>query len=111
MAVSQPAANTWDLDEVTHAALALLRLETADVDAELVASAAQEATQLIDVELDKYPVEDTEESPAFDAGAVPTLANAAAKLAAHLYLNPSGDDPVAVVRSEVAPWRERWGLA
>lgn len=113
--VSQPAANTWDYDAITHAALALLRMENDDIDEELVASAAHEATQLIDVEIDLAPV-DIEADP-FDAGAVPALFRAAVKLAAELYLSPptvdplGAPDPVAAVRAEVSPWKSRWGIA
>lgn len=114
MAVAQPAANTWDVPAIVFAACAVLRLENADPDEAVVASAAREATQLIDVELDKHPVDEAD--PAFDAGGVPTLVRAAAKLTVQLYLNPPGADggpadPIESVRGEVSPWRERWGLA
>lgn len=115
MAISAPAANTWDVEVITLGALEMLRLENEDVDAERVADLAVEATQLIDVELDMAPVE--EPTLPFDASAVATLVRAAVKLTVELYLNPPSldpgvsPDPVAAVRAEVHPWKARWGIA
>lgn len=114
MALAQPAANTWDLDAVTTGALEVLRMENDDIDEPAVADYAAEATQLIDVELDKVPV--TEPTEPFDAGAVPTLFRSAVRLTVELYqAPPSGDplappDPVAVVRAAIRPWKSRWGV-
>lgn len=115
MALTHPAANLWDLDEITTGALAVLRLENDDVDEQTVAEAAATATQLIDVELDKVPVTVPDEP--FDAGAVPALRVAAIRLAVEVYTSPpAGDplappDPVAVVRAVIRPWKSRWGIA
>lgn len=114
MSYLPPAANLWDVDEVAEIAAQVLRVSTEDVDMPLVERCAAAATELIDCEVDMVPVDELEDP--FDAGAVPTLVQAAAKLTAHLYLNPATDpasppDPVAVVRAELSPWRARFGVA
>jgi hypothetical protein len=50
--VTPPAANPWDVAAVASRALAVLRLDPADVDAERVTEAATSAVALVDAELD-----------------------------------------------------------
>jgi hypothetical protein len=50
--VTPPAANPWDLAEVTTRALDVLRLDPADADAGRVGEAAAQAVALVDAELD-----------------------------------------------------------
>jgi hypothetical protein len=50
--VAAPAANPWDLAEVTTRALDVLRLDPADADAQRVGDAAAQAVALVDAELD-----------------------------------------------------------
>ena len=50
--VAPPALNTWDTQVIGDAALAVLRMDSADVDAGRVYAAAAEATAMIDREID-----------------------------------------------------------
>lgn len=118
--VAAPAVNIWDQAAIVADALAVLRLDAADVDAERIEVAATEATEQIDAELDRVDVLDTT--------LVVSLHGAAVDLTVSLYRRKDAGtgmaatytsggtaavdvDPLAKVRLMVLPWKKRWGLA
>jgi hypothetical protein len=121
--VAPPAANPWDVAEVTSRALAVLRLDPADADAERVAEAAAEACVLADELLDKVTPYAT--STAIPAPAVGAVVDGAVELyrrkdapngvtdswtADGSYMRFSSD-PTKGMRGKLRPFRERRGVA
>jgi len=114
--VAPPAVNTWDVDAVNAAALDVLRLGAADVDAGRVFIAAATAVDMIDYELDcATPI---------DTRCDPTLQSRAVALTVTLYhdatqptggsdsflLDPTGDDPMATIRKSIVRRKQRFGV-
>lgn len=114
-------AHWADIDAITMGALEVLRLDAADPDADRVREAAETAVPLIDEWLDA-------ETP-YEAPPPPPLQSAAVNLTVELYRR--GDVPfgqaggwdsagpvvtmtahvLAGVRSQLLPYRKRWGIA
>ena len=84
MSVTPPASNVWDLNDVAEQALAVLRMETDDVDAGRVTDAAEVATVRLDGYLDAIEPLDT--------STMPDLVQAAVELTVEVY------------RTKDAPW-------
>lgn len=113
-------AHWADIDAIESDALAVLRMDSSDPDADRVREAAEVAVPLIDAWLD---VETPYEAPN------EPLTNAAVRLTVELYRR--GDVPfgqaggwdaagpittmtanvLAGVRSQLLPYRQRWGIA
>lgn len=123
MTVYPPAALPWDLDEVTASALAVLRLDADDIDAQRVRDAAEAATVLLDQEVDML-------NPWAGMSDIPIpVQYAATLLTVELYrrkdapfgvLNAWSSDEIMIrvgpdvmrsVRSMVLPFKSRWGVA
>lgn len=117
--VVAPAVNVWDVAAITAAALAVLRLDSADTDAARVGDAAVQATEQIDQFLDQ--------TVPLDATAVQSLFGGAVDLTVSLYrrkdagtglaasYTPGGTaavdtDPLAKVALMVLAWKDRWGI-
>ena len=122
-AVAAPAVNPWDVADVVDRALAVLRLDPADADADRVAQAAAEAVALVDAELDLT-------DPYTDAAAIPApVVGAAVNLAVEDYRRKdapfgltdswSSDgaylrlsaDVMKGVKSALRPYKDRQGMA
>ena len=120
MSVTAPAANIWDLDDISARALAVLRMENTDVDAGRVTDAAEIATQMGDKFLDQpTPIYTTVE---------PMLVQGAVILNVEEYKVPGvsfgimdawsadtvpvriGSDRLRSVRSLWMPFRARFGV-
>jgi hypothetical protein len=121
--VAPPAANPWDLVEVTTRALAVLRLDPADADAQRVADAAAQAVELVDAELD-MPI------PYLDAASIPApVMEAAVNLTVEGYRRKDAPfgltdswsvdgsylrlsaDVMKSTKSQLRPYKARRGLA
>jgi hypothetical protein len=111
----------WDAATVTAAALAQLRLTDGDVDAGRVVSAVDPAGQLINQYLDRDPADPLPDPPS------PQLDDAIVQVVVELYRRkdapatsldgmiagawrPASVDPLAGVRSALAPFRARRGI-
>ena len=68
--VAPPAANTWDVNDITAQALAVLRMDGTDVDAGRVADSADVAVARLDAYLDSVDPVDTTVIPELIQGAV-----------------------------------------
>lgn len=118
-----PAANPWDVDDVSAAALAILRLEPADEDAPEVATSAGVACELVDAELDMAaPFATVDDIPAHvhRAAVFLTVEMYRRKDAPFGVLNAWSVDDVMIrvgpdvmrsVRSILFPSKERFGVA
>lgn len=114
-----PAANEWVVDDIATAALAVLRLGDPDVDAQRVKDAALVACAQVDHAVDHL-------EPTLPT---PSMIDSAVQVTVELYRRkdaPFGTadawsvdtvpvdipaSPLAGVRSELLPDKERWGLA
>jgi hypothetical protein len=121
--VAPPAANPWDLVELSARALDVLRLDAADDDAPRVELAVVEAVALVDAELD------LEVGYASSSSIPAPVTGAAVTLAVELYRrkdapfgvtdswSPDGavlrlsSDVLRGVRSTLAPYVSRRGIA
>lgn len=115
--VAAPAANTWDLDAIADAARDRVRTSPGDDDEARLIRCVAAAAGDIDQELDRVPPDLTLDPPetAFDAGAVPSLFDAAVDRAVDLFQARDDDivetsDSQARMRARVAPWKARWGI-
>ena len=116
--VAPPAANTWDIQAITDAVFAVLRLDPADGDAARIDAAVVEATRRVDLELDAIDPIDTTGDPLYEGPAT--------SLAVTLYrdkdwatgvnasftpagLEPVGGDPTARVRASLVKLKKRFG--
>lgn len=120
MTVAAPARLPWVVEDVAAEALDILRLDPADDDAQRITSAAMEATELVDAELD------FETAPATIPGPV---VGAAVTLTVELYRrkdSPFGitdswsvdgaairvsSDVMRGVRSQLSRYKSRRGIA
>ena len=117
--VAPPAVNSWDLPAITATALATLRISDVDPAAELVATRCQEATELIDVHLDRVDVYDTTvwlslQGAASDLG-VALYRRKDASTGMQVGYSPDtafnvGDDPLDLVRGVLRGHKQRWGV-
>jgi hypothetical protein len=119
MTITPPDATVWwDVDEVTAAALAVLRLEAGDVDAArvraLVPTAGEQIAQYVDAVAVPVVIPATWDQAIVDVTvalyrakdtppASPDLAFAGG------YTPPV--DALSTVRSALRPYRQRWGMA
>ena len=117
-AVAPPATNLWDTQVVGDAALAVLRMDSADVDAGRVYAAAGDATMRIDYELDSPEVLDVMADPwLLQVAVTETVAlyrdkDAATGISASFTpdrYEPVGGDPVARVRKALVKRKVRFG--
>jgi len=117
--VAPPAPLPWDVDAVAQSALELLRLTSADIDADRMLAMADTATTLIDAELD-YAVSPTEIPGAvFDAAVNLTVELYRRKDAPFGVLDSWSVDGAAIrlsadvmrgTRKMLAPFVSRWGV-
>lgn len=116
--VPAPAVNLWDQAGIVTDALAVLRLDAADVDADRVTAAADEATEQLDQLLDRTTELDTTTIPSLHGAAVDVTVSlyrrkdaATGVLASYTpaqYMPVAVDaDPLAKVRKMIRPWKER----
>ena len=116
--VAPPAENVWDVEAITTAALAVLRLDAADVDAGRIGEAAVEATARIDIELDALDPIDTTGNPLYEGPAVSLTVALYRDKDAATGMNvsftpdryePVGGDPTARVRKSLVKLKKRFG--
>ena len=116
--VAPPALNAWDVQAITDAAMAVLRLDPADTDAGRVADAALEATLRLDLELDAVEPIDTAGDPLYEGPAVALAValyrdkDAATGINASFTpdrFEPVGGDPTARVRKSIVKLKKRFG--
>ena len=121
--VAPPATNPWDVAAVASRALAVLRLDPDDADAERVAYAAVAAVVLIDAELDlrtAYASADAIPTPVVDAAVTLTVEGYRRKDAPFgltdswsadgAYLRLSAD-VMKGTKSQLRPFKDRRGMA
>lgn len=119
VSVAPPAENVWEVPAITEDALHRLRLTDQDVDAEQVAAACDEATEVIDQFLDRVET--------YDTTLVSALHQCAVDLAIDLYRRKDAPftvaasyspeeyvtvdrDPLVKVRALLRPYKQRWGV-
>jgi hypothetical protein len=116
--VAPPALNTWDTQVIGDAALAVLRMDTADVDAGRVYAAAGDATMRIDYELDEpAPIDVMSDPWLLSVAVTETVAIYRDKDAATGMnvsftpdrFEPVGGDPMARVRKSLVKRKARFG--
>ena len=116
--VAPPALNTWDTQVIGDAALAVLRMDSADVDAGRVYAAAGDATMRIDYELDAVAPIDVMTDPWLLSVAVTETVAIYRDKDAATGMNvsftpdrfePVGGDPMARVRKALVKRKERFG--
>lgn len=126
ISVTPPAINPWDVALITTRALAVLRLDPADADAQRVAEAAASAVVLVDAELDlvePYPLLEGGAgipTPVVDAAVVLTVEGYRRKDAPFgltdswsadgAYLRLSAD-VMKGTKSQLRPFKQRRGVA
>jgi hypothetical protein len=119
LTVTPPATADWDYEDVAAKALAILRLDGTDIDAGRVSDQAVVACGQVDHDVDKLAA--APPSPAMiDSAVATTIALYRRKDAPFGQADAWSldtlaadvpDSPLAGVRGELLPDRERWGLA
>jgi hypothetical protein len=117
--VAPPAALPWVLADVATAALAVLRLDPADVDADRINDAADTATTLIDSYLDHAVAPASIPGPVFDAAVNLTVELYRRKDAPWGVLDSWSADGASIqlssdvmrgVRTMLVRYKARWGI-
>jgi len=114
--VAPPAIASWDLEDITKRAMAVLRLDGDDVDADRVADAAGAAVEDVDTYVDRIQAA-TPTARMVDAAVARTVGRYRGKDAPFGIADAWSQDTVAVdvLAPSPAPAllgdKERWGLA